>query len=120
MIYVTVYLFITLAVVNLAPHRLQMLWLLPWLALDCLASVVIRERFGATLSAKAWDARTHTWWHWTHGFVDFFFGAGHCQLQWMRERHYGGVWAAWAAQWRGETFTATPAELQAAGITTED
>jgi hypothetical protein len=100
------YLMLTLGVLNLAPRRVCMVWLAPWLALDCLASVVIRERFGATLSAKAWDARTHRWWGGMHSFIDGmpWFGEDHCRIQWEREKHYGGVWIAWAAEWRGEVF----------------
>lgn len=96
------------------PRRVQMVWLAPWLALDCLASVVIRERFGATLSAKAWDARTHRWWKWTHRFIDGmpWFGADHCRIQYEREKHYRGVWIAWAAEWRGEVFKLPATNLE--------
>lgn len=81
-----------------------LLILLP-LALDCAGSWVIGESFSNTLSAKAWDARTHPRWGWTHNFIDGmpWFGAGHCEAQWKREQH-GSVWKAWAADWRGDPF----------------
>lgn len=101
---IALYLFFTLGILNLAPHRVQMLWLLPWLTLDCIGSWVIGESFDNTLSAKAWDARTHTRWYWTHRFIDGLFGSGHCHVQWLREQHYKTVWASWAAQWRGEVI----------------
>lgn len=51
--------------------------------------------WGNTLSATAWTVREHPFFCWTHGFIDFIFGAGHCQLQAEREAQYGSVWAAW-------------------------
>lgn len=99
-----VYLVLLLAALNWGSRRQQMVATLPLLALDCLGSVLIRERFGTTLSAKAWDARTHTRWGWTHHFIDGLFGTDHCWVQWEREKHYGSVWTSWAAKWRGEVF----------------
>lgn len=111
-----VYMLITLLVLNRGGRRVQLAWFLPWLVLDCLGSVLIGERFSATLSAKAWDARNHTRWYWTHRFIDGLFGPGHCHVQWLRELHYGSVWTSWAAEWRGEVIPAgsfTDDELEA-------
>lgn len=83
--------------------RVNQILMLPLLVLDCIGSVLVGESFGNTLSAKAWDCRTQKWWGWTHRFIDAmpWFGAGHCSVQWIRERRYGSVWAAWLADWRG-------------------
>lgn len=86
------------------------------LALDCAASVVIGESFGATLSAKAWDAKLHNHprWHRMADRIDgiSWFGKDHCRIQYEREKHYQSVWKAWAADWRGETFTPPPNPIQ--------
>lgn len=86
--------------------RIGMLLMLPWIALDCIASVCIGEGKRATLSAKAWDCREHPWWGWTHRMIDaiFFLQPNHCRVQYDRERKHGGVWGAYAATWKGATW----------------
>lgn len=85
-----------------APRRVRLVLILPLLLADCLGSLAIGESFHTTLSAKAWDCRTHPVWGWTYRAIDwlFSFQPKHCQAQWEREQRFGGVWSAWAASWR--------------------
>lgn len=84
--------------------RVYLVLMIPPLALDCAGSVLVGESFGATLSAKAHDARANgqPYWAWCAILIDalFFMQPNHCHVQWLRERQHGSVWAAWLSDWR--------------------
>lgn len=86
------------------PKRLNLLLLLPLIALDCTGSVVIGESFGSTISAKAHDAALdkQPYWSWAESCIDwlFSFQPQHCRRAWDRELQHGSVWKAWRADWR--------------------
>lgn len=79
--------------------RLRLLALLPLLALDCAGNLVIlRNSWRYTISSEAWNGRDSCTWCWRA--IDTVFGRDHCRLQAQREALHGGVWAAWAAEWK--------------------
>lgn len=93
------------------PRRPLLVLMLPPLALDCAGNALLTKgSFRNTLSAQAWWHREHRRWKWTHRAIDvlFFLQPQHCRVQAEREARYGSVWAAWAADWRGQLRTVSP------------
>lgn len=82
--------------------RLKLIALLPLLAMDCVANMLVGGSPRKTLSGAAWHAREHKWWGWTHRFIDwlFFWQDEHCKGAALREMAYGSTWKAWGATWR--------------------
>lgn len=83
-------------------QKVFLLLLLPLLALDCAANVLIGGSFSRTLSAEAWAHRHHKYWSWCWKAIDAVFGTWHCLDQHLHELRHGGVWRAWWADFRGE------------------
>ena len=81
--------------------RLYLIGLFPLLVVDCLGNVVLKGSFKNTLSARAWHARNHKVWWWTHLVIDgiFWRQVQHCFKQAEREQVHGSVWNAWMADW---------------------
>lgn len=96
-------------VATVSTGKVRLVALLYPLALDCLGNLIIdRESFRNSMSAKAYDTNVgrQKYWSWTRGFVDtiFSFQPDHCRVQWELENHYGSVWRAWGAAWRGDEW----------------
>ena len=83
-------------------YRLFLILVLPVLALDCAANVLVGGSFQNTLSGEAWSHRFHPVWGWTHRAINslFFWQANHCRGAWAREAKHGTAWASWRAKWR--------------------
>jgi hypothetical protein len=81
---------------------IRLLVLLPLLALDCLANMLLGGSWRNTLSAEAWHARDHKYWGWTHRVIDalFFWQAAHCMEQAAAEERHGGAWGVWRHAWQ--------------------
>lgn len=81
--------------------KLALILLLPLLALDCLANMIVGGSWRNTLSGEAWHAREHKWWGWTHKAINalFFWQANHCQDQAIAEAMHGSAWRVWRHLW---------------------
>jgi hypothetical protein len=90
-------------------RRIYLLAIFVPLLLDVLGNLLIGGSWRNTLSGEAHAHKTRRWFGWTEAFIDglFFWQVNHCKGQAARERHYGSVWAAWAADWRGEQLPAS-------------
>jgi hypothetical protein len=82
--------------------RVRLLLLLPLIALDCLANMLLGQSWRNTLSGEAWNHRNDPRLRWCYRFIDGLpvFGAGHCRVQAEREERFGSVWNSWLNDWK--------------------